>query len=173
MGWCKPLQMCPRCTRQQLFPASISPCCCAVPRRGADEGRKRSVFALTQGYMAPKGQSVFSQALTDLAALVLTWGAAQALQVSVTWCSVGTSWSPSWLSSSMVWPCFQNKLVCLRFLHTYSYIQTPSCLNLFGKCKSPEAAGGLLSHLRSASVSSCSLFFRRWGDHCGEDCCWW
>lgn len=154
MEWCKPLQMCPHCTPQQLFPASISLCCCAVPRRGAD-GSRKSVFALTWGYMAPKEQSVFSQALIDLAALVLAWGAARALQVSISWCSVGASWSPSWLSSSMVGPCFENKLVCLRFLHTYSDIQAPSCLNRFGKCKSPEAAGCGAGFIVTSKVCKC------------------
>jgi len=90
MGWCKRLLMCPGCALQQLFPAGITTCCCAVPCRGADEGRKGSTFALTLGYVAAKEQSLFSQALTDLATLIPALGEAGALQATFSWCGIGT-----------------------------------------------------------------------------------
>lgn len=64
---------------QQLFPAGIPTRCCAVPSRGADQGRKGTVFALRPGEKAVQEQRLFSQSVIDLAMLILAPGTAWAL----------------------------------------------------------------------------------------------
>lgn len=138
---------------QQLFPAGTTMCCCAVPCRGAVKG---GIFALALGYRAAKEQSLFSQALTNLAMLILSLGAPWALQTTFTWCSGGISWSPSWISSYTAEACFQNRLIYMRPPYINNYIQAPPCQNPFEKCKLllqiTADSGWIYCHIQSLQI---------------------
>lgn len=138
-------------------PRSALQCCGGVLVR---VGRKGSIFALTLGDVAAKEQSLFSwPGYTDPGPGSSSGSAGHLHLVQ--------SWSPSWLSSYMVGPRFQNT----RLLETSTHLEWHSGSSVpqsLWKMQITGGSGGFLSHLRSASISSFSPIFRGWRDGRGK-----